>query len=157
VVLEQTLEAVDVPVVAAGGIGSAERVEGLFSMGAAGVRIGTRFIAATECEAHPRYVEALIAATRADTVVTEVFGVDWPDAPHRVLRSALEAVERFEGDVVGSIGAWQMPRASSVPPTLNTEGEIGAMALYAGESVDAVRRVASAAEIVAELVGPPPP
>lgn len=154
VVLEQALQVVDVPVLAAGGIGTSQRVEKLFDLGVAGVRVGTRFIAAAECQAHPAYVEALIGARARDTVVTEAFGADWPHAPHRVLRSALKALERFEGEVVGSIGPWQMPRASSVPPTRGTEGVIEAMALYAGQSVDAVRGVLPAAQIVQELMGP---
>ena len=90
---------VDVPVVAAGGIGSAERVAELLRSGAAAVRIGTRFIAARESNAHPEYVEALIAARARDTTLTEAFEQDWPDAPHRVLRSALDAAQRFAGPV----------------------------------------------------------
>ena len=65
--------------------------------GAAGVRVGTRFVAAAESGAHPRYVEALIPAQAADTVYTEAFSVDWPDAPHRVLRSCVAAAEASLG------------------------------------------------------------
>ena len=47
-VLLEVLSAVEVPVVAAGGIGSAERVSGVLALGASAVRVGTRFVAATE-------------------------------------------------------------------------------------------------------------
>ncbi len=123
--------------------------------GASAVRVGTRFLAAQESGAHPIYVEALIRARAEDTVLTEAFSVNWPNAPHRVLRSCVEAAESFKGELVGhgSIGGLTYPIPRLAPPTPNrdTVGEIGAMALYAGHSVDAVQRIQPAAEIVREL------
>jgi nitronate monooxygenase len=150
-VLAETLAEVDVPVLAAGGIGTAERVDALLAAGAAGVRVGTRFVAAEESDAHPDHVAKLIRASGRDTVLTEAFAIGWPDAPHRVLRSAVEAAEEFDGDVVGVLGDREVARFGVLPPTRAVQGEIPAMALYAGESVDAVRRVQPAADIVAEL------
>src|SRR5215212_780391 len=150
-VLAQTLAEVTVPVVAAGGVGTAERVAELLAAGAAAIRIGTRFIAAEEADAHPRYVEALIGASPEDTVFTESFAAGWPEAPHRVLRSALEAAERRGDSSAGRLGEAEIPGLAPVPPTREVQGEIGAMALYAGESVGAVKRVQPAGEIVAEL------
>lgn len=150
-VLAATLAAVDVPVLAAGGVGTAERVAELLNAGAAGARVGTRFVAAAESNAHPDYVASLIAASAADTVLTNAFGNGWPDAPHRVLRSAVEAAERHAGDSVGTLGGDAIPRFSAQPVTRHVEGEVAAMALYAGESVGAVTRVQPAAEITAEL------
>jgi nitronate monooxygenase len=60
--LEEVLGAVDVPVVAAGGIGTGRAMVAVLVAGAAAVRVGTRFVAAEEAEYHPAYVEALIAA-----------------------------------------------------------------------------------------------
>jgi nitronate monooxygenase len=140
------------PVVAAGGIGSAIQVDRALEAGASAVRVGTRFVAAEESAAHPTYIEALIAATREDTVLTTAFGVGWPDAAHRVLRSALEAAERLSDDVVATIGGGPIPRFSPVPPTREALGEVGAMALYAGHSVDGVAKIQPAAAIVAELM-----
>jgi NAD(P)H-dependent flavin oxidoreductase YrpB (nitropropane dioxygenase family) len=153
-VLAEALERVGVPVVAAGGAGTAARVAELLAAGASAVRVGTRFVAAEEADAHPDYVAALIAASAADTVLTEAFGGNWPDAPHRVLRSAVEAAGAFRGDVVAVAGERELPRFHSQPPTGQFRGEIQAMALYAGESVDAVARVQPAREIVAELTAP---
>jgi nitronate monooxygenase len=151
-VLAETLGVVSVPVVAAGGIGTAERVASVLGAGASAVRIGTRFLAAAESGAHPSYVEALIRAGRSDTVVTEAFGSNWPNAPHRVLRSAIDAAERLDTEIVATLGEWEIGRFSSLPPSRDVVGNIGAMALYAGESVEGVTAVRSAAEIVAELL-----
>ena len=82
--LDEVRQAVDVPVVAAGGIGTAAAVRAVLAAGADAVRVGTRFVAAAESEAHPRYVDALVEAVAADTVLTEAFGVGWPGrAPPR--------------------------------------------------------------------------
>jgi NAD(P)H-dependent flavin oxidoreductase YrpB (nitropropane dioxygenase family) len=146
---------VDVPVVAAGGIGTAERVADVMARGASGVRVGTRFIAAKESSAHPLYVGALIGASSDDTVLTEAFSVGWPNAPHRVLRSCVEAAESSEDETVATLrtpgGDVPLPRFGTIPPTKGCYGRISAMALYAGTSVDAVQRREPAADIVAEL------
>jgi nitronate monooxygenase len=150
-VLAETLGGVDVPVVAAGGVGTPERFSALLAAGAAAVRVGTRFVAAQEADAHPDYVARLIDASSQDTVLTEVFGNGWPDAPHRVLRSAAEAAEAFDGDVVGVVGDREIGVFSPRPVTRDVRGEIAAMALYAGQSVDHVTRIQPAAEIIADL------
>lgn len=139
--LDEVLDALgdaapDVPVVAAGGIGTAAAVRAALAAGADAVRVGTRFVAAAESAAHPDYVQALGAATAADTVLTTAFSQGWPDAPHRVLASCLP-----DGD--GAV----------MPPMVGTPGDVSRMALYAGQSVGAVRGVQPAAEIVEELMG----
>lgn len=149
--LSQVLDEIEVPVLAAGGIGSPRAMAAALAAGAAGVRVGTRFLASQESGAHPRYVEALLAATASDTVLTETFATYWP-APHRVLRSCVEAAEANQVEPVGHAeSGWPVPRLHSTPPNRNTTGLIEAMALYAGESVDGVKTVQPAAEIVQEL------
>ena len=152
---DELLPAVDVPVVAAGGIGSARAVAAALAAGAAGVRVGTRFVATRESGAHPSYIEALVGASGNDTVITTAFSGMWPDAPHRVLRSCVSAMEAFDGDVVGTIemGATKLsiPKGSAAAPTRETTGAVPAMALYAGESVGSVVGVPSAGEVVREL------
>jgi nitronate monooxygenase len=150
-VLAETLAAVHVPVVAAGGIGSTERVAELLVSGASAVRVGTRFVAAHESNAHPAYVQALIGATAEETLLTETFALGWPNAPHRVLRSAVDAACAFDGRVVARVGEREIPPLASAPPTVETNGDIAAMALYAGTSVAHVLRPQAAPEIVAEL------
>ena len=119
--------------------------------------MGTRFVAAEEADAHPQYVEALIAAGPADTVYTEAFSVGW-DAPHRVLRSCVAAAESFPGDVVGEVPSLDgtreaLPRLAPNAINRGATGTIAAMSLRAGESVGGVKRVQPAAEIVRELAG----
>jgi NAD(P)H-dependent flavin oxidoreductase YrpB (nitropropane dioxygenase family) len=154
--LSEVLGVVRVPVVAAGGIATPRSLAAVLACGCGGARIGTRFVVAAESGAHPSYVKALLGASAADTCLTEAFSVMWPDAPHRVLRSALAAAEALSEDVIGEVrlGEEVIPveRFSVMPPTSTTSGEIGAMALYAGESVGNVTCVQPAAAIVSELV-----
>jgi NAD(P)H-dependent flavin oxidoreductase YrpB (nitropropane dioxygenase family) len=154
--LSQVLDAVHVPVLAAGGIATARDLAAVLACGASGARIGTRFVACAESGAHPSYVKALLAATAADTCLTEAFSDQWPDAPHRVLRSAVAAATAAPDAIVGELqlGAQTIPiaRFSPIVPTRTTTGNITAMALYAGESVTNVTAVEPAAAIIAELV-----
>jgi nitronate monooxygenase len=155
-VLAATLARVDVPVVAAGGIGTRDRVAALLTAGASAVRVGTRFLASEESNAHPQYIARLIAATAQDTVITEAFGANWPNAPHRVLRTAVTAAERCGDGPVAVAGSQEIGRFHSMPPTRQVRGEIAAMALYAGQSVDAVTAIQPAHHIVAELTAASP-
>jgi NAD(P)H-dependent flavin oxidoreductase YrpB (nitropropane dioxygenase family) len=106
--------------------------------GADAVRVGTRFLTCPECDTHPDYVRALIAATAAETVLTDHFDNDggWP-APVRVLRSSLA-------------GAVAAGNRSTAPPNAAAEAPL-TMACYAGLSVEHVREVKPAGEVVREL------
>ena len=150
-----------VAVVAAGGIGTAADVRAALALGAHAVRIGTRFVATDESDAHERYVERLAAADADDTVLTEAFEVSWPNAPHRVLASCVAAAADAAPGPVAYVdeatGSTPLDRYGTRPPTRWTRGDIDAMAMYAGQGVGAVRgRVPVAAliaELMAELVG----
>jgi nitronate monooxygenase len=160
--LDAVLDAVgeSTVVVASGGIGSARSVAVALAAGADAVRVGTRFVASAESRAHPDYKQALVDAGAGETVLNDDYGRDtgWPDAPNRVLRHALERATTTAGEVVGRMQLsgrddfLPIQRLSPLPPTDRCEGDIGAMALYAGESVGAVRDVRPAAEIVRELL-----
>ncbi|MEX2011330.1 MAG: nitronate monooxygenase [Chloroflexota bacterium] len=155
--LSEVLEAVSIPVLAAGGIGSARSVAAVIAAGAAGVRVGTRFIAAAESNAHPDYVRAVIAAGSEDSVRTTRFEVDCGLCPstHGVLRSAIENADAFQGEIVGEVeiagDRRNIRRFQGMPPSKVVSGRVDAMACYAGQSVGSVKRVQPAAEIVAEL------
>jgi NAD(P)H-dependent flavin oxidoreductase YrpB (nitropropane dioxygenase family) len=155
--LEDLLPAVDIPVVATGGIGTGRSMAAALAAGAAAVRVGTRFLVADETDAHPAYVDAIIRAGPEDTALTDRFSVMWPDAPHRVLRSCIDAAESFQGDVVGEMAVGEqrvpLPRFAVPAPSSSTTGAIEAMALYAGEGVGAVKRRQPAADIVREIAG----
>ncbi len=156
--LAQTVDAVKVPVLAAGGIGNARALAGVLAAGAAGARMGTRFLAAEETNAHPDYVQALIDARAEDSLRSSLFEVTCPLCPstHGVLRSAVEAAQALTTETVGEWhqpdGVRPVPHFAGTPPNRQIVGNIRAMAMYAGQSVGDVKRIQPAGEIVRELV-----
>jgi nitronate monooxygenase len=158
----QVRAAVDVPVIAAGGIADAAGVRDAMALGAAGVMLGTRFVATVEADVHPEYAARVVAATGADTVHTMLFDGGWPNAAHRVLANStyrrwVDAGCRppgerpGEGEVLGEHEGVPIPRYSADDPRRATTGDIEAMCLYAGTGVGAVTTVEPAAELVAQL------
>lgn len=154
--LPAVVEAVaPIPVLGAGGIVNGRGLAAALSLGAAGVSVGTRFVASLECEAHPDYKKRLLEAVETDTVYGEVFHVGWPQAPHRVLKNALT-----DGATpIGPIArmrleelAVEVPPFGSAPPTVHTVGQTELMANYAGQGVGLVRDILPAALIVEQLV-----
>jgi NAD(P)H-dependent flavin oxidoreductase YrpB (nitropropane dioxygenase family) len=151
-----------VPVVAAGGIADGRGLAAALALGAAGVWIGTRFLASEEAAIHDRYRERLFAANEDDTFYGNLFDVGWPNAPHRVLRNktvdAWEAAGRpdsgerpGEGEVVAASPRGEIVRYRSATPAADCEGDIDALSLWAGQSVGLVSRVQPAAEIVHQI------
>lgn len=145
------------PVVAAGGVGEAAQFRALLEMGYAGVQLGTRFIATTECNSDARYKAAIVRATSKDVVLTErLTGV-----PVSVLRTPY--VERL-GTTVGPLSrllfkgrktkhwirTWYALRSLR---QLKRSSVDGANDDYwqAGRSVDAVHDIRPAGEIVREF------
>lgn len=159
-----------VPVVAAGGIVDGRGLAAALALGAAGVLIGTRFLASDEADVHPEYRRRVLEAKGAgDTVYSEdLFDIGWPNAPHRVLRNGLveewEAAGRpapgtraHEGDVIGSRRLWDGSTSpvriySSATATTAFDVDLERMALWAGMSVGLVRDVKPAGQIVRETV-----
>ena len=70
-ILLDSLTPLNVPLVCAGGIGSPEQFRQAMAKGYAGIQMGTRFIAAAECSAHPDYKQAILSAGEEDIVLTE--------------------------------------------------------------------------------------
>jgi enoyl-[acyl-carrier protein] reductase II len=68
--IPQVVDAVDIPVIAAGGIGDGRGLVAALALGAAGVQMGTRFICTTECIAHDNYKQALVRARDRSTTTT---------------------------------------------------------------------------------------
>lgn len=66
----QVIDAVDVPVIAAGGIADGRQAAAAFALGACGIQIGTSLLASHECPIHANYKEAVLKAKDSDTVVT---------------------------------------------------------------------------------------
>jgi enoyl-[acyl-carrier protein] reductase II len=70
VLVPQVVDAVNVPVIAAGGIADGRGVAAAFMLGAQGVQLGTRFLVANECTVHPNYKQRVLKATDLSTLVT---------------------------------------------------------------------------------------
>lgn len=66
----QVCDAIDIPVIAAGGIGDGRGVAAALMLGAQGVQLGTRFLVADECNVHPNYKEKILKATDISTIAT---------------------------------------------------------------------------------------
>jgi NAD(P)H-dependent flavin oxidoreductase YrpB (nitropropane dioxygenase family) len=132
--------ATELPLVAAGGIGSGAALAAVLREGADAGRIGTCLLATPEADVHPAYVDALVRAGADDTVLTNAFSFGWPGAPHRVLRSCVDASDADPST--------RLP----MPPTRSFGGLVEAAALYAGTSVADIFGVEPAANVVRRLV-----
>jgi NAD(P)H-dependent flavin oxidoreductase YrpB (nitropropane dioxygenase family) len=152
------------PVVAAGGIADGRGLASALTLGASGAMIGTALLVADECGVHPKYKAAILKAGEDDTAYGSVFDAGWPGATCRVLRnSTLRAWEEAgspprgrrpgENDIVAH-GASRapIPRYSVQPPSIDVEGDVEAMALYAGQGVGLVTATAPAAVIISKIV-----
>jgi NAD(P)H-dependent flavin oxidoreductase YrpB (nitropropane dioxygenase family) len=156
VLLDAILDAISVPVIAAGGIATARGVAAALAAGASAVRVGTRLVAAEESDAHPVWKRAIVEARAEDAVVSAAFNAGMPaPGPHRVLRRSVDAAKALQDEQAGVVrlaGA-EIPvaRFGPTPPTRESTGAIEAMPFYAGQSAGAVRAIQPAAEIIAEL------
>ncbi len=155
-------EAGAVPVIATGGIATGPDIARAIVAGAAGVMLGTRFVATPEAGAHDAYKAALVAASGGDTVFTNCFDLGWPYAMHRVLRNDTltdweaagcpQAPNRpGEGDVVFRHGDEDFPRYSDTPPMPGATGALLSACLYAGTGVGHIKSVEPAGQLVARL------
>jgi nitronate monooxygenase len=162
----QVVDAVTpLPVLAAGGIADRRGVKAAIGLGAAGVWVGTRFLAAREANIHADYLARVLSSPGEDAVYSQLFDVGWPDAPLRSLKNAtttgweaagcpLPPHRPGEGEIVAKrADGTGIPRYHFSSPTRDVVGDVGAMALYAGEAVGLVSAVAPARAIVEELAG----
>ncbi len=159
------VDAVEVPVIAAGGIGDGRGLAAALVLGASGAWLGTRFLLAEETPIHEEYrVRLLDADERATMWLADLFDRGWERAPHRALANSTVAAWQAAGrpsfperpgehEVIADRGdGREIVRYSSALPLRGDQGEIEALSLWAGQSVGLVDRVAPAAEIVQRLV-----
>ena len=150
------------PVVAAGGIVDGRGLAAVLALGAAGAWIGSRFLATPEAAIHSDYRARLLAARETDTVHTDLFDVGWPDAPHRVLRNSTLAAWNAagrppsgdrpgEGEIVANTPRSPILRYASATPGPDTQGDIEALSLWAGQGVAQLVRIMPAADVVLEI------
>ncbi len=150
-----------VPVIAAGGFADGRGLAAALCLGADGVSMGTRFVAAEEADTHPDYRAAIVNAHETDTIHSTLFNLDWPNAPHRALLNSTAKRWRAagqpglrpgEGEVIARHADGNMvKRYSDDPPNRGHNGDIEAMCLYAGESAGLVHAVEPAGQIVERI------
>lgn len=152
------------PVIAAGGIADGRGIASALALGASGVWIGTRFLASKEANVHPVYKQKILEASENDTAYTTLFDIGWPDAPHRVLKNSTywewinaggpsTGKRPKEQEVIArDSSGHEIRRYSDTIPTPDIEGNLEALALYAGQSAGLIQGIKSAEEIVKQLV-----
>jgi nitronate monooxygenase len=143
----QVVDAVDVPVAAAGGIADARGVAAVQALGAAAAAVGTAFLLADECPIAPAYRAALEAGAAHETVLTAAFSGRW----------ARGLANRFtrETDSRVASGQWPdfpIPNAATraLRQAAGRAGQADYLSLWAGQALPLARR-APAAEIVRRL------
>lgn len=143
----QVVDAVQLPVIAAGGIADARGVVAAFALGAEGVQLGTRFVCATECTVHTHYKQAIIQAGDRDAVVSgQSTGHPVRSLKNRLTRQLADmekqGVPREELEILG-IGRLR----SAV-----VDGDITYGSVMAGQSAGLVKHTAAAQEIIQEIM-----
>ncbi len=160
----RVVDAVDVPVVAAGGIADGRGIAAALALGADGAWLGTRFVATEEANVVDDYRERVAAAEATDTIRTDLFDKGWPGRQHRVLANS--TVETWaeagrppsgerpgEDDIVGAYpGGQSVERYGDDLPVGGATGDTEAWAQYAGQSAGLTDEVRPAAEVVRDLV-----
>lgn len=147
----QVVDAVKIPVIAAGGIGDGRGMAAAFMLGAEGVQMGTRFLVATESKIHPNYKKAVLRAKDASTLVTG----EYAGHPSRVLKNKMAktyiGTEKEEAlkphpdyDKLEELGTGSLRRAV-------IEGDSETGSFMAGEIAGMVKKEQPAAEILAEV------
>ena len=150
--LPQVVDAVSIPVIAAGGIADGRGVAAALMLGAEGVQIGTRFVCSTESPAHENFKNAILKASDLSTVVTGELG----GHPVRVLRNQLTreyaALEKAETSKetpdfakMDELGRGALRRAVVLGAT-----QRGSM--MSGQVAGLVKTVAPCKDIIEELV-----
>ncbi|CEP68365.1 2-nitropropane dioxygenase, NPD [Moorella glycerini] len=142
----QIVDAVHIPVIAAGGIADGRGLAAVLALGAAGVQMGTRFICAEECTVHPNYKEAILKAGDRDAVVTGM-----PGHYVRVLKNKL--TRQFE-ELAARGASWEeMDRLGTGKlRAAVVEGDVEYGSLMAGQSAALVREIKPAAAIIEEIM-----
>ena len=143
----QVVDAVDVPVVAAGGIADGRQLAAAFALGACGAQIGTCLLVSEECPIHPNYKAALLKAKDSDTIVTGRIG----GTPVRVLKNRMsrEYVRQEKA------GADKMELEKYTLGSLRRavfDGDTETGSLMAGQVAGMLKGVRPVAEILDELM-----
>jgi enoyl-[acyl-carrier protein] reductase II len=145
----QVVDAVDIPVLAAGGIGDGRGMAAVFMLGAVGVQMGTRFLLAEECGVHQNYKDMVLKATDISTTAT---GRRFGGSTCRVLKNQfarnflkLEYDPETTAEMVDQLGVGALRKAA-------VEGDTKEGCFMAGQISGMVKKSQPAAEIIREIV-----
>ena len=144
----QVVDAVSIPVLAAGGIFDGRGAAAAFMLGACGVQVGTRFLSAEECCVHPVYKERLIKASDIGTMVT---GKSLGDAVRSLKTPFTKQFAKMEAqgisaDEIRAFGTGSLRRAVF-------DGDLAGGSFLAGEVAGMITRTEPAAAIVEDIIG----
>lgn len=143
----QVVDAVDIPVIAAGGIGDGRGIAASLMLGACGVQMGTRFLVSEECKVHENYKDRVLSAKDIDTEVTGTT----TSHPVRVLRNKLtrEYIKLEKSNAspedIEALGKGALRKAV-------VDGDINNGSVMAGQIAGLVSKKQSCKEIIDELM-----
>jgi len=144
----QVVDAVKIPVIAAGGIADGRGLAAALALGAQGIQMGTRFVASTECIAHPAYKQKILQAKDRATVVTGYrLGHPVRALENRFTRQFAEMEERreiTEADLV-EFGTGKM-RLGVI------EGDVENGSLMCGQIAGLINEIKPCKQIIEETV-----
>lgn len=143
----QVVDALDIPVVAAGGICDGRGAAAAFMLGADAVQVGTRFLSAEECNVHPDYKEKILKATDISTIVTgKSLGhpVRSLKTPFSKTFARMESDPAVNQEDILALGSGALRRAVQ-------EGDRNG-SYMAGECAGMVRKIEPAKDIVEDLI-----
>ena len=143
----QVVDAVNIPVIAAGGIGDGRGIAASFMLGAVGVQMGTRFLVSNECNVHKNYKEKVL---KAKDIETEVTGTS-TSHPVRVLRNKLtREYIKLEKSNSNSEKLESLTRGALRKAVIEGDTENGSV--MAGQIAGLVKKEQSCKEIIEELM-----
>jgi enoyl-[acyl-carrier protein] reductase II len=153
----------EIPVFVAGGIGRGEAIAAYLEMGAVGVQLGTRFVCAHECIAHPNFKRAFIRASARDAIPSVQIDPRLPVIPVRALKNQemvnfaakqREVAQKLdEGAIAMAEAQLQIEHywAGALKRAV-IDGDVESGSVMAGQSVGMVNREEPVAAIIQELV-----
>ena len=147
VLTPQLADAIEIPVVAAGGIADGRQVAAAFALGAEGVQVGTRFMCAEECTIHPDVKAEVLKARDRDTVVTgRSTGHPVRVIKNKLARQIMELDRDNKAEEIEALGSGKLALAMR-------QGDIEMGSLMAGQVAAMVCEIQPAAQIVDEMIG----
>ena len=148
ILVPQVVDAVRVPVIAAGGIADARGLVAALALGAEGVQMGTRFLATEECMIHANYKQAIVKAASTDAAVVGRKGF----VPARMLKNKMsQQIQEMEArsasaEEIFSLMGWERSKMAVV------DGNTDEGSLMCGQVAGMITDVQSVAEVVQSLV-----